>query len=552
MGSIIDKSVGLGAITSVSIGANVIPVTIGNGDDGTGTKGNLALSFDTAVAAAAIAIPGDIMEIWGDVDERNFIITGVKYIIHGSINYSDISGGAIIDDSATGQNGPIVAEIYLDGDIVNSSESLGTKKIFLLENFGSSLLIECNSIFMADPLDDFDITIDNGATVVVHGNYLGSTDILNGSSLEIRGNMSNGLSTESIYVGNGVGLSRLSVYGDMPVSSTVNLSSADFYCSGNVTSDSLTPNTPTISAFESSVKVDGYIGNSVAVMEFSEALRCNNVSGDNIVHALGGIYCDNGPAVLSYNSSVNVNLYKTIESKWDDPNGHAIVLDKDEINSVVLHSCTLICKSSTAKGISNDGNLENQISINRGANVSNRIIDPDIIQRVSNIIDNPDVVYSAPTNIVYVDIDPDEVISGAGITTFELDLDLDVVEDIQFYLDDSSANLALIIGAFGTHINSVVGVGAMLSNVASGVVINSTNVNFTSYGRAAFSSTFGFLTSGAFIGQTGFVGLKFDISGSTHYGWAEITIPNDVTSLTITRYAYNSVADEQILAGQTV
>ena len=30
-------------------------------------------------------------------------------------------------------------------------------------------------------------------------------------------------------------------------------------------------------------------------------------------------------------------------------------------------------------------------------------------------------------------------------------------------------------------------------------------------------------------GDTGFIGLKFDISGSTHYGWANITLNSDYT-----------------------
>ena len=51
-------------------------------------------------------------------------------------------------------------------------------------------------------------------------------------------------------------------------------------------------------------------------------------------------------------------------------------------------------------------------------------------------------------------------------------------------------------------------------------------------------------------GFAALLGLRFDIAGATHYGWARLRVPSP-TSFTLLDYAYNSVPDEAILAGQT-
>ncbi|MBK6830904.1 MAG: T9SS type A sorting domain-containing protein [Flavobacteriales bacterium] len=46
-----------------------------------------------------------------------------------------------------------------------------------------------------------------------------------------------------------------------------------------------------------------------------------------------------------------------------------------------------------------------------------------------------------------------------------------------------------------------------------------------------------------------YLGLRFDIAGATHYGWARLRVPN-ADEFTLMDYAYNSVSDEPILAGE--
>ena len=49
----------------------------------------------------------------------------------------------------------------------------------------------------------------------------------------------------------------------------------------------------------------------------------------------------------------------------------------------------------------------------------------------------------------------------------------------------------------------------------------------------------------------GYFGFKFEINGSLHYGWMRIDVPDNAIEFTIKDWAYNAVADEPILAGQT-
>ena len=48
----------------------------------------------------------------------------------------------------------------------------------------------------------------------------------------------------------------------------------------------------------------------------------------------------------------------------------------------------------------------------------------------------------------------------------------------------------------------------------------------------------------------GYFGFKFDISGNIHYGWMRIDIPDNEVQMTIKDWAWNTVADAKILAGE--
>jgi hypothetical protein len=61
-------------------------------------------------------------------------------------------------------------------------------------------------------------------------------------------------------------------------------------------------------------------------------------------------------------------------------------------------------------------------------------------------------------------------------------------------------------------------------------------------------------TLGQWLNVTnGYLGLKFKINGKTHYGWARLTVTdkNAVITAVLTGYAYETIPNKTIVAGQT-
>ena len=53
--------------------------------------------------------------------------------------------------------------------------------------------------------------------------------------------------------------------------------------------------------------------------------------------------------------------------------------------------------------------------------------------------------------------------------------------------------------------------------------------------------------------KTVYLGLKFQIKGKTHYGWARLNVEVSKTTITatLTGYAYETIPNKPILAGKT-
>ena len=57
---------------------------------------------------------------------------------------------------------------------------------------------------------------------------------------------------------------------------------------------------------------------------------------------------------------------------------------------------------------------------------------------------------------------------------------------------------------------------------------------------------------GPWPGMTGrYLGLKFMINGEAHYGWARMTVGKQLNHVVLTGYAYETIANKPIKAGQT-
>ena len=95
----------------------------------------------------------------------------------------------------------------------------------------------------------------------------------------------------------------------------------------------------------------------------------------------------------------------------------------------------------------------------------------------------------------------------------------------------------------------------LVRNLASGAAISAGQ----GFGHATFpflrrKNNFSF--TGQFLnGQSGFAGIEFKEGGNTHYGWIRLhaTIgPDNAVTETAVDWAYNTVAGQEILAGQGV
>jgi hypothetical protein len=52
-------------------------------------------------------------------------------------------------------------------------------------------------------------------------------------------------------------------------------------------------------------------------------------------------------------------------------------------------------------------------------------------------------------------------------------------------------------------------------------------------------------------GKNGYLGLKFMIDGQVHFGWARVTVTKHIGEVVLTGYAYETVANKHLKAGQT-
>ncbi|MCH8902928.1 MAG: T9SS type A sorting domain-containing protein [Bacteroidetes bacterium] len=175
---------------------------------------------------------------------------------------------------------------------------------------------------------------------------------------------------------------------------------------------------------------------------------------------------------------------------------------------------------------------------------------------------------SAEAKVVYTDINPDLTFN-TNLDTFKLDLDNNAVLDFMINLKINSA-----AGFFGNSVTaSPLAANAINASTTTITISTKVYVRKTPYAMIAndpigsaqmwqtaasqflalsFKVPLNFGTAGNWPGATDkYLGLKFDIGGQTHYGWARLTISATAISFTIKDYAYEDIADTVILAGDT-
>lgn len=156
--------------------------------------------------------------------------------------------------------------------------------------------------------------------------------------------------------------------------------------------------------------------------------------------------------------------------------------------------------------------------------------------------------------IIYTDVTPDY--AGGNGTNYGLDMDNDTTIDFGIIGSTTPA-----VGIYGlTSMNSFLGSqpGPYIYPFAlnSGDPISSGQATwFGSYdvGTLNYNSCYGGIGSSNWCGVTDkYLGLRFQIGANTHYGWARLDVSASGDSFTVKDYAYNSVPDAPIDAGQTL
>ena len=166
---------------------------------------------------------------------------------------------------------------------------------------------------------------------------------------------------------------------------------------------------------------------------------------------------------------------------------------------------------------------------------------------------------TANAQVVYTDVIPDATIASGG--TYDLDLNNDGTADFQFQLQHGTYtymsfpiqyDLGVLLPGSGNAIDTING-GANAH--AAGVAINNTLAfvdDSSPYQLLGVNIPIVAYSSGNFIGQTDkYLGLRFQIAGVDHYGWARIDMNATATSITVKDYAYDATAGASILTGAT-
>ena len=189
---------------------------------------------------------------------------------------------------------------------------------------------------------------------------------------------------------------------------------------------------------------------------------------------------------------------------------------------------------------------------------------------------------TSPTDskIIYTDVNPDSAIL-LGRDSFNLDLNKDSLTDFEFLATLSSSECRS--GAEGERLGIFIRLSVTPENGNSAVMTSAPNVAFafdldssaTIGPDSSWVNTTAVLLEGAEIsncnaitGHAGYwlnvsdkyLGLKFTAANNTYYGWARLSstyLPGATPyfiiggELIIKDYAYNSVPNQPILAGQT-
>ena len=136
---------------------------------------------------------------------------------------------------------------------------------------------------------------------------------------------------------------------------------------------------------------------------------------------------------------------------------------------------------------------------------------------------------------------------------YKLDVNGDGVPDFQLVNSSFGRGGNDLVGP-AAHGNLVIGMGVSASALTSGASIGpdgpfAHRANDGTFMAGCFDSSGSTVTRGPWVDtRNRYLDLKFLINGEYHFGWARISI--DCDDMLLTGYAYETVANKPIIAGQ--
>ncbi|MCF8296083.1 MAG: T9SS type A sorting domain-containing protein [Saprospiraceae bacterium] len=156
------------------------------------------------------------------------------------------------------------------------------------------------------------------------------------------------------------------------------------------------------------------------------------------------------------------------------------------------------------------------------------------------------------SQIIYTDINPDTTLiaSGNPFHYYYMDINQDSIIDFKLahFAPSASWVEAEIYCQFGNNQDEAV----LTSNMAPMTLtynspIDNTSGNWTNTVSGSSNSAL-FVPSGI---TDKYLGLRIQLSGQWHYGWAKVDVPSNTSSFTIKSFAFNTIANQAINAGDT-
>jgi len=175
--------------------------------------------------------------------------------------------------------------------------------------------------------------------------------------------------------------------------------------------------------------------------------------------------------------------------------------------------------------------------------------------------------------IIYTDVNPDTLIHNGG---YVLDLNGDAVPDFLLAHESNSGADYAVVKNYGSNsvinLQDTINIGIYSFNfpspdtLISGDTINanrnwlhitsptSTSSSSSSSSQyfilGAINTNYGISGGNWFDKGEFYMGLRFKANGNTYYGWARLVLGEGASNIVLKDYAYNSIPDSGIIAGQ--